>query len=208
MLKIRVINESKLRKVKRHPKMTAKRRDELFNDSDMRKLSRGIIPESEEDEELEEYNKYFDGETGHFTSKEKADCESTYFLSGDRRSTKGKLPADKKDDAGRGKKKSGSGRFRCSDGSVKYEGAKLSQNRKESNSGRTGRLQDVLVPKDTYDCAKQIINNKNIIKKLKRLVIQTKKSKQTKCPLSIQDAMRIINSLERASKGTLYDAPK
>ena len=59
----------------------------------------------------------------------------------------------------------------------------------------------VEVPEDPYDFAKLQQKNQVIIRNLKRQVLQAKKNKLTNCPLSYQDALTVIRSLELASKG-------
>jgi len=201
MIKLRIINESKLKKVRPKKRMTAKERDELFFDKEGRQLAAGIM---EEDGELTEENPYRD-ENGYYSSKKNATCKSTYFKDGKRKSVKSKLTDP--DDTGRGRNKSGSpaGRRLCKNNQLKFE-LKDDDNWILSGVETSEMLQDVIVPDSTYKCAKEIRNNQKIIEKLKNAVRKAMKSKQRTCPLSVRDAANIINSLEMASKGKLNAA--
>ena len=59
-------------------------------------------------------------------------------------------------------------------------------------------------PDEMYDCAKQRQADQMIIKKLKAGIKQMKTSGQKQCGLSYDDAVRIVNTLELATKGKAF----
>ena len=91
---------------------------------------------------------------------------------------------------------------KCKGGTVK-EGKMLWEQKYQSFVEQQDSIHDekVEVPEDPYDFAKLQQKNQVIIRNLKRQVLQAKKNKLANCPLSYQDALTVIRSLELASKG-------
>ena len=179
---------------------------------DIDKLSKGIIEfcgdeekeiNDEEEEEIEEMNVSHNSK-GEFTSPKDSTCDSSYFLDKQR---KGKKKLSDKDDTGRGKNKnSGKGRFRCKDNEPLWE-SKYRSFKEAQEEVDIASDEHVIAPADTYECAKELQKNKVLIRKLKKAVANAGKSGSKKCPLSYDDAVRVINQLELASKGKAYGEP-
>lgn len=193
-------------RIKRHhgDESDTERKRRIFQGyEDIDKLSKGIIPEAEE--EIEEGNENFDAD-GRFTTPSKATCKSTYFQNGKRKSVNKTL--SDKDDTGRGKHKhKGKGRIRCKDNEPLYE-SKWRDFKEEVDSKEkydSPHDEPVVAPKDTYECAKKLQHQKVLIRKLKNAAKQAKESGSKTCPLSYEDAVKIINQLEKASKGKAYE---
>ena len=142
---------------------------------------------------------------GEFSSKEDETCSSNYFQTKHR---KGKKALSDKDDTGRGKNKnSGKGRFRCKDNEPLWE-SKYRSFKEAQEEVDIASDEHVIAPADTYECAKELQKNKVLIRKLKKSVSAAGKSGSKKCPLSYDDAVRVINQLELASKGKAYGEPE
>lgn len=204
MIKIKVrkeLSENRLKPVKKKKRMTAKERDGLFGDKAGRQLAVGIM---EEEEELEEFNTSHDSD-GKFSDKKTATCVSDYFQHGGKRKRVGGSLSNS-DEAGRGRKKSGQGRWICKNNRLKWEESKVGHIQPEMLVKRL-ETETLEVPHDTYDCAVKIREKEQLINKLKSMVVNADKRKLKNCPLSIYDAMKIINALELSTKGKL-DEPK
>lgn len=178
------------------------RKRRIFGHGELDKLANGIVEddelEDEDEEEVEESNRYF-GPDGKFTSKEDATCVSTYFQDKKR---KGGKPLPDKDDTGRGRyKNKGKGRFLCKSGEPLWQEA-YKRYVEEIDSPHDERVD---APSDLYDCAKKLQDQEVLIRKMKAMVKQAEKDGSKECPLSYQDAIRIINQLEKASKGKAYE---
>ncbi|MBT5653873.1 MAG: hypothetical protein HOI80_00025 [Alphaproteobacteria bacterium] len=63
----------------------------------------------------------------------------------------------------------------------------------------------IILPQDPYEQSKKQQKLEALIKKLKRQLAKASKSKSKNCPMSVVDAMEIINSLELSSKGKLKE---
>jgi hypothetical protein len=168
-----------------------------------------LRPRDEDDEEdLDEMNDSHSSD-GRFSSKSDETCKSSYFVDKERKSKGGSL--SDKDDTGRGKNKNkGKGRFRCKDNEPlwesKYrifrESAEIEETEEEYDSPHD---ESVEAPRDTYECAKKLQDQKVLMRKLKNAVKKAKDSGSKTCPLSYGDAVKIINQLEKASKGKAFE---
>ena len=193
----------KVKTGKDRPSDTERKRAVFGGYEDLQKLSKGIIPEAEE--EIEEGNENFDAD-GRFTTPSKATCKSTYFQNGKRKSVNKTL--SDKDDTGRGKfKHKGKGRIRCKDNEPLYE-SKWRQFKEEIVDIGSISYEHVKVPHDLYDAAKTQQKLESVIKMLRKKVKEAGKSPQKQCPLSYQDALKILNSLDKAKKGALFKPDK
>ena len=189
----------KIKTDKGKPSDTERKREGFNGYEDLQKLSKGIIPEAED--EIEEGNENFDAD-GRFTTPSKATCKSTYFQNGKRKSVNKSL--SDKDDTGRGKNKhKGKGRMRCRDNEPLYE-SKWRQFTEELVDIESVSDERVNVPQDLYDAAKTQQKLESVIKMLRKKVEEAGKSPEKKCPLSYQDALKILNSLDKAKKGALF----
>jgi hypothetical protein len=63
----------------------------------------------------------------------------------------------------------------------------------------------IILPDDPYEQAKVQQKLEVIIKKLKKQLMKASKTKSKSCPLSVVDAMELINNLELSSKGKLKE---
>ena len=186
---------------KRNNKETdTERKRRLFNHDDLDKLSKGIL-ETEEEEDIEELNKNHDAD-GRFSNEKSATCKSSYFVDRSRKPKKGSL--SDKSQAGRGTKKTGQGRYRCKDNSLKWENKYrvFVENAEKYDSPHD---ETVIAPQDTYECSKKLQQQKVLLRKMKKLVSDAKRKGMSNCPLSYQDAVKIINQLEKASKGKAFE---
>jgi len=163
--------------------------------------------EEEEDEDLEEINIDHDS-LGQFSDEKKSKCKSSYFVDKERKRDAGGLTD--KHETGRGRTKTGQGKYRCKDNEPKWEN--LFREFAAQQSDKTPHDETVAVAQgdkeDMYDCAKQRQEDKHLLKKLKHAVEAAKNNGNKDCPLSYEDAVRVINTLEKASKGKAFDPPK
>jgi len=149
--------------------------------------------------EIEEFNVQHD-EDGLFSNEKDAECESSYFV--DKKRSSKKVSLKDKDQSGRGKRKSGQGKYRCKDNTPKWESMYREYINEKEESVHS---QAVEVPTDMYDCAKQRQEDALLMKRLKKAVVDAKKSGQKTCPFSYEDAVKIINQLEKATKGKAFE---
>ncbi len=181
------------------------RKRRLFGHVELDKLANGIVEDDdqeeledeEEEDEIEELNKCHNSQ-GEFSSKNDCVTTSTYFVDKKRSGPKGLSDAD---DSGRGRTKTSKGRWRMKDNEPLWEHSF----RRYVEEVDTPHDEKVQAPADTYDCAKKLQDQKVLIRKMKDMVEKAKKSGSKECPLSYQDAVRIINQLEKASKGKAYE---
>jgi len=154
--------------------------------------------ETEEEDEIEEQNPSHDSQ-GQFSSKKGAVTTSTWFTDKKRKGPKG-LPDP--EDSGRGKyKDKGKGRWRMKDREPLWE----SSYKRYVQEVDSPHDEKVNAPADTYDCAKKLQDQKVLIRKMKAMVKHAEKTGSKECPLSYQDAVRIVNQLEKASRGKAYE---
>jgi len=192
-------------------KADARRRSRKFTDmalephKELRKLGRGIVedaivtPETGS-VEIEEANPYHDKD-GFWSSEEDATCKSTFFSTGDRKSVNSTL--SDKSLAGRGKTPAGPSRYRCKDNSRKYESLW-----REYVENTVLEEDPVTIPDDKYDIARKFQEYEKVIDSLKRQVAIAKKKKLKSCPLDWYTVAKIIDVLERSSKGDLFPKKK
>jgi len=182
----------------RKPVSDRKRKDAVFPGyDDLKKQSLGIT----EDEELDELNVHHDKESGEFSTSDESGCDSSYFVDKKRKGKLGTAPDI--NDAGRGRNKDrGTGKFKCSTGQPKFESL---WREFLANKEDTPDDESVDVPHDMYDAAKEMQKDKVLIRKLRKALADADKGNKTDCPLSYQDALRIVNTLDKAQKGKLYD---
>lgn len=161
---------------------------------------------------LEEDNPYHDPETGHWTSKDEAGCASTYFKDKKRQRMAGGSPKSLKnrDESGRGRRYTGSGKFRCRDNSEKVS-------------------EDILEPKGQRDSvtikksALQRLIQDELLRTVSRFIdyqqeddeldeSMTKERLVATCRKyglkSFKDFLLMMNSIESASKGNLLKKQK
>lgn len=202
-----------LKKIKKK-KSDRKKKDEVFpGHEELTQLANGIT----------EFNDSHDSD-GLFSAEEDESCESSYFIDGKRKRKSGSLTD--KDDTGRGKKKnSGKGSRKCKDDNKNWEQLfkefysaynvdapeetevyDEDEEQKIAFDRITGEAIEVEhgEPDEMYDCAKQRQADQMIIKKLKAGIKQMKTSGQKQCGLSYDDAVRIVNTLELATKGKAF----
>jgi hypothetical protein len=207
------------------------RKRRIFGHEDLDKLSRGIVetdddcphyilcdtetgecepthflrpkdaPQPHEEEDLEELNQNHDDE-GRFSSDKAATCKSSYFVDKVRKSEKGSL--SDKSETGRGTTKTGQGRYRCKDNSLKWE-SKYRMFVESVEKKDSPHDESVVAPRDTYECSKKLQQQKVLLRKMKKLVADAKEKGMSNCPLSYEDAVKIINQLEKASKGKAFE---
>ena len=209
------------------------RKRRLFNHDDLDKLSKGIVEAGDDcpdyvlcdtetgecepthflrpkdapppEEDIEESNDSF-GPDGRFTSDKKATCKSDYFSGGTRKSVKHKLSDPS--DVGRGKNKNkGKGRFICKSGEPLYESKwrQYTESVEAEEEYDSPNDEHVVAPRDTYECSKKLQQQKVLLRKMKKLVADAKEKGMSNCPLSYNDAVKIINQLEKASKGKAFE---
>jgi hypothetical protein len=95
-------------------------------------------------------------------------------------------------------------------GGVVTEGKMLWEQKYQSFVEEQDSIHDekVDVPTDPYEFAKLQQKNQVIIRSLKKQVLQAKKNNLKNCPLSYNDALLVIRSLELASKGKTINSEK
>lgn len=104
------------RYVNGRPETPGERDERIFPGSScIKSASKGIV---EEDDDLDELNYHHD-DSGKFSNKSKARCDSSYFVDKNRNRLDGDLTD--LDDSGRGKTKSGKGKYKCKDDTVVKE---------------------------------------------------------------------------------------
>jgi hypothetical protein len=224
----KVLHEDKgkwerVKKVKKK-KTDRERKDEVFPGHDeMTQLSMGIT-----EDELTEFNKQHSSD-GLFATDADSTSESSYFDDGHRKRKSGGL-SQPKSQYGRGKHKNkGKGKRKLKDDTVaetkdwqqlfkefysaynvdSAEETQVYDEEEETKQGFdrvTGEAIDIEHgdSDDMYDCAKQRQADQMIIKKLKAGIQQMKTSGQKQCGLSYDDAVRIVNTLELATKGKAF----
>jgi|10_taG_2_1085330.scaffolds.fasta_scaffold10713_6 hypothetical protein len=156
---------------------------------------------SDIDGDLEEMNIHHKKDSGEFSSEKDSGCESSYFVDKKRKGKHGNAPDISL--AGRGPTKDGrSSKYKCSTGEPKFESLWRQFLATEDD---TPNDEQVDVPHDIYDAAKAMQKDKVLIRKLRKALSDADKGAKSDCPLSYDDALRIINSLDKAEKGKLYD---
>ena len=159
------------------------------------------MSKSEDSSTVDEQNIHHRGSDGQFSSERDSACDSSYYSTGMRKRKKGSLTD--KDETGRGRQKTGQGKYRCKDDSPKWES--LYKEFVDGEAEDVASDESVDVPQDMYDCAKLRQKDKVLMRKLKAAVKDAKQGGKQQCGLSIDDAVRIINTLELAQKGKAYD---
>jgi hypothetical protein len=200
------------------------RKDDVFpGHEEMTQLSHGIV-----EDELSEFNLNHDSD-GLFSTDADEASESSYFVDKKRTRKSGGLSVPKSE-YGRGKNKhKGKGKRKLKDDSLaekkdwqqlfkefysayNVDSAEETQVYDEEEETKQGfdRITGEAIEiehgdsDDMYDCAKQRQADKMIITKLKAGIEQMKKSGQKQCGLSYDDAVRIVNTLELATKGKAF----
>jgi|3_EtaG_2_1085321.scaffolds.fasta_scaffold08468_2 hypothetical protein len=213
-----------VKKKMKKKKSDRERKDEVFPGHDeMTQVAHGIT-----EDELSEFNKQH-GSDGLFATDADSTSESSYFDDGHRKRKSGGL-SQPKSQYGRGKHKhKGKGKRKLKDDTVAEkkdwqqlfkefysaynvdapEETEVYDEDEESKIAFdriTGEAIEVDhgEPDEMYDCAKQRQADQMIIKKLKAGIEQMKKSGQKQCGLSYDDAVRIVNTMELASKGKAF----
>ena len=105
-----------------------------------------------------------------------------------------------------GKKKTGQGKYRCKDNTPKWES--LYREFVDDVSSDESVLVEPGSQDEMYDCAKQRQDDKVLMRKLKKAVVDAKERGSKECGMSIEDAVRLINTLELASKGKAFEPPE
>ena len=165
------------------------------------KTSKDEDEKEEPERDLEEINIHHNKDTGEFSSEKDSGCESSYFVDKKRKGRHGTAPDISL--AGRGPTKDGrSSKYKCSTGEPKFESLWREFLATEDD---TPNDEQVNVPHDIYDAAKAIQKDKVLIRKLRKALSDADKGAKSDCPLSYDDALRIINALDKAEKGKLYD---
>ena len=215
---------TRVKKKIKKKKSDRERKDDVFPGHDeMTQLSHGIV-----EDEIREFNVNHDSE-GLFSSDADEASESSYFVNKKRSRKSGGL-SQPKSSYGRGKRKDkGKGSHKLKDDSLaekkdwqqlfkefysayNVDAAEETQvfddeeERKLGFDSITGEAIEIEHgdSDDMYDCAKQRQADQMVIKKLKAGIEQMKKSGQKQCGLSYDDAVRIVNTLELATKGKAF----
>jgi len=158
----------------------------------------------EEEELIDEFNVHHDDD-GRFSSTDDSKCDSSYFVDKDRKRKGGSI-AGREDMAGRGRKRTGQGPIRCKGpASTEKKWESLYREFVEGDDVDTPHDESVDVPQDMYDCAKMRQRDKVLMRKLKAAVSDAKEAGKKECGLSIDDAVRIINTLALSEKGKAYE---
>jgi len=205
-------------------KSDRERKDDVFPGHDeLTSLSHGIV-----EDELSEFNRSHDSQ-GLFSTDADETSESSYFVDKKRSRKSGGL-SEPKSEYGRGKDKfKGKGKRKLKDDTLaekkgweqlfkefysayNVDSAEETQVYDEEEETKQGfdRITGEAIeiehgePDEMYDCAKQRQADQMIIKKLKAGIEQMKKSGQKQCGLSYDDAVRIVNTLELATKGKAF----
>lgn len=159
-----------------------------------------VLTDGDGADAIEEFNKHH-ADDGTFTDEKSSECDSLYFIDGDRESKNVSLGSP--DEVGRGRSKNSQGKYRCRDGSAKWESmyrefASLIEQEDSPHD------ESVSVPTDMYACAKYRQMDKVIIKRLKKAIVEAGKQGAAECGLSVVDAIRIIDRLALAKKGQAF----
>jgi len=150
----------------------------------------------------EELNVLYEASPWHDTQGEWTDPEvdrGSYSLGGKKykRKTASRKTSATKTPCGRHPAK-----YKCKSGKLKEAEVEVDTPEDESVIVAPGNSEHI------YDCAKQRQSDKVVMRKLKQAVKDARKSGATDCGLGIDDAIKIINTLELASKGKAFDKSK
>ena len=187
--------EKRERNTKRKQKQ--RNRDDMhFGSEEMRKLSKGIVGE----------DNYWRDKDGHTSSKKDAKTYSSYFIDGVRKNLKGSTPH--KDDSGRGKSRSGQGKYKV-DGTAKWEGMVDGIDKEEERVNLSmpelSNVVDDCLLSFLDNCGKQLAEDKVIEEEEDFEWASACASRGYK---SFEQLLKAMNNIVKSSKGELIGSGK
>jgi hypothetical protein len=222
-----------LKKVKKQGKFSdetpSEKRERIFPGSDdSRKLAVGITETEEEEEELEEKKEKkkncsagspYHGKDGRFVNPDKEGgswsvankSNKTDCKKGKSRRPSGrqerftKLPCGRKDVDNPNVKAKNLCKGNPKESKNWEDRYSLFLEGVDNSDALAASKEHIILPEDPYEQAKVQQKLEVIIKKLKKQLAKASKTKSTSCPLSVVDAMELINNLELSSKGKLKE---
>lgn len=197
---VEALTDKEKRELNTKRKREKRKQDDMrYGGEDIRKLSVGIVGED---------NNYFD-EDGHFTSKKDAKTFSNYFTKGIQKRVRKNLkgPTPHPDDSGRGRTRSGQGRYKV-DGTKKFEDVS-----KRIGEGPYLSMSMTELSELVDDCILNFIDEVGsglVVDEVKKEddKIDWAKACSRRGYKSFEQVLSAMDKLVRSSKGELLSKPK